>query len=96
MLTEEEYACCIRGFLHLSQKIIDQERKESSVKEDLLGYFFDDAIHELAKDETFLLSEVQRAFKRNLIQDNQNRPLDARQLRQLKTEGHLLPFFEWA
>ena len=94
-LDDEDYQKCIKGFLHISQKIIQHEKQENQIKEDLQKYFFNDEIKKLAAEEIFLLSRIKLASEDKGILDSENKPLDAKRIEDLKTEKHLLPFFEW-
>lgn len=94
-LDDEDYQRCIKGFLHISQKIIQHEKEENNIEEDLQDYFFNSNIKKLDMEEKFLLSKIKIAFKNGGILDDNNNPIDLRKIEALESEKHLLPFFEW-
>ncbi len=94
-LDDDDYQNCIKGFLHISQKIISHEQKENHVTEDLLKFFFNDHIKTLAREEQFLLQKIKFSFENRGVLDNANNVLDRNQIERLKSEEHLMPFFTW-
>ena len=94
-LDDEDYQRCIKGFLYISQKIIQHEKEENKIKEDLQKYFFNNKVKQLAAEEKFLLGKIKIALKENGVLDDSNKPLNPERIEALKSEKHLLPFFEW-
>lgn len=92
---EEDYQNCIKGFLHLCQDIMLQEKEENSIKTDLPQYFFNEKIHELRNCRYFLLDKVKKAFESGNMLNDSDQSIDTPTLSELRTENHLLPFLNW-
>ena len=94
-LDDDDYARCIKGFLYLSQGIIEHEKKENKINENLVSYFFNDNIKTLSSEKLFLLEKIKKAFTSNSILDESNSSLNKEKIEALKKESHLLPFLDW-
>lgn len=87
ILDDEDYIRCIKGFLHISQDLINKENKN------LLNYFFNENIKTLANDRKHLLLKISEASKKGGITAS-NKFVDNKKLLELKNETYLKPFFE--
>jgi hypothetical protein len=94
-LDQDDYESCIKGFLAISYRIIEHERVACHISANLKGYFFNAQIDALETDRIFLLNQVKIARNSNAILDNSNNPVTNDKLNELKSEIHLLPFFDW-
>jgi hypothetical protein len=94
-LDDEDYAKCIKGFLHLSQSIIEHEQKQNKIKENLAGFFFNDNVKALSSERQFLLEKIKQAFNSKGILDDSNKSISKDKIESLKKESHLLPFLDW-
>ncbi len=95
MLDDEDYEKCIKGFIFISQEIISAEKEVYKIKQNLQDYFFNDKVMELEHEKDFLIAQVKRAYGKNKILDNANKPIKSKELAELREETHLLPFLEW-
>ena len=91
----EDYKRCIKGFIYISKGIIEFEKIENKISEDLKEYFFNDRIEELAGERLFLLEKIKSAFESGKFLDDASVPVGLKELNGLKNETHLLPFLEW-
>lgn len=94
-LDDEDYQKCIKGFLHISQKVIQYEKETNGIEDDLQRYFFNSKIKQLEGEERFLLKQIYLASKSNGILDDSGNPLDRSRIEDLKIEKHMLPFLNW-
>lgn len=94
-LDENDYENCIKGFLFISQELIQQEQEENNIKIDLKNYFFDKKINELEPFKNYLLRKIETAFNERRILDNSEKSITSDKLKELKTEEKLLPFLNW-
>lgn len=94
-LDEEDYERCVKGFLYLSQEILIQAKEENKLAVDVINYFFNPKIKELAEFRTYLLQKVKLAFEKGDILDTVNKAVDIKKLGVLRDEKHLLPFLNW-
>lgn len=90
---EEDYLKCIKGFLHISQDLIELEQE--NIDKNLLNYFFDDKISELKSFRTYLLNKIKTSYENGNILNNSNKSINSEQLEILKSEEKLLPFFDF-
>jgi hypothetical protein len=91
----DDYVHCIKGFLHISQDLIQKEQEDNNIEENLCDYFFNSKIGELSTSRTYLLEKIRESSKFGQIIDETNTPLDDKKLSELKKETHLLPFLDW-
>ena len=91
----EDYKSCIKGFLHISRELIDTERRNNRIGENLQEYFFNDDIEKLTNDRKFLLDKIRQAFSTRQIMDASDGAVNKKKLLELKKETHLSPFFDW-
>lgn len=94
-LDHDDYLRCIRGFLSVSQKIIESEQADGEMPIDLDDYFFNDLIDELDCDRQFLLGKIKLAYQSENILGDGDAPVTQDKLEALKEESHLLPFLDW-
>jgi hypothetical protein len=94
-LNTDDYQRCIKGFLSVSQKIIELERTEGNIRADLQGFFFNDRVRELDVDRRFLLEHIKQAYRNESIRLDNGEPVTPEKLQELKSEIHLLPFLDW-
>ncbi|MFW6014503.1 MAG: hypothetical protein ACOCZ6_04810 [Nanoarchaeota archaeon] len=94
-LDEDDYHKCIKGFLSLSQKILQLEQEENKIETDLISYFFNEEIKKLKSDEKYLLRKIKNSFQTGCILDNKGNGIDKEKINILKKENHLLPFLDW-
>jgi hypothetical protein len=94
-LDDEDYKKCIKGFLHISQSIIEHEQKDNKVKENLVDFFFNDNVTTLSSERQFLLEKIKQAFNSKGILDDSNKNISKDKIESLKKESHLLPFLAW-
>jgi hypothetical protein len=92
---EGDYIKCIKGFLHISQDLINLEQQENKIEQNLIEYFFDDNIKELEPFRDYLLNKIKVAYEHGGVLNNSNEPIDLKQLGNLKSEKRLLPFLDW-
>ncbi|MFA6073166.1 MAG: hypothetical protein WC758_03570 [Candidatus Woesearchaeota archaeon] len=93
-LDDEDYARCIKGFLHISQDLIQREMKDNKIKEDLIKYFFNEKIKELANERKYLLEKISDAFGSGQITDMKDESVDKNKLLELKKDSQLEPFLK--
>jgi len=94
-IDDTDYEKCIKGFLYLSQYLIEKEQKENNIKDNLIDYFFNEKIQELGTQKNFLLDKISRAFSNRQITNERNQAVDSKKLSELKKETHLKPFLDW-
>ncbi|HIJ01261.1 TPA: hypothetical protein HA363_01300 [Candidatus Woesearchaeota archaeon] len=90
-----DYERCIKGFLHISQHLMQKEQQENKIEENLLEYFFNEKIQRLELEKRFLLTKISQAFSSGQITDASDDAVDKQRLLELKKEAHLKPFLEW-
>ena len=94
-LGEEDYTKCIKGFLHICQDLINQEKEEQNIDVNLINHFFNESINELLPFRTYLLGKIKAAYVGRNMLNNLNQPIDGAGLENLRLERHLLPFLNW-
>jgi hypothetical protein len=94
-IDENDYERCIKGFLYISQRLIQKEQEENKIEEDLLDYFFNEKIKKLKSEQEFLLEKISQAFSNGQITAANDEAVDKMKLLELKEEAHLNPFLEW-
>ncbi len=90
-----DYERCIRGFLFTAKLVIERERAEQGIGEDLVGYFFNARIGELETERRYLLGKIRAAFDSGRLLDGSDNPVIGGGLETLRREVHLLPFLDW-
>ncbi|MBU2561220.1 MAG: hypothetical protein KKD17_02900 [Nanoarchaeota archaeon] len=94
-LSSDDYQRCIKGFLSVSQKIIELERTEGNILANLQEFFFNERVSELDVDRRFLLGHIKQAYRNDAIRLDNGEPVTSEKLQELKSEIHLLPFLDW-
>jgi hypothetical protein len=92
-LDKDDYYTCIKGFIKLSKMLLEKEKQEYK-KKDIVKYFFNDAVEDLEPQRKFLVGKILEAERKNLIFDENNKPIKKPQLEAVKREKHLSPFFD--
>jgi len=92
---ERDYIKCIKGFLHISQDLINLEKQENEIEKDLIKHFFDDNIEELEPFRGYLLRKIKIAYKEGNVLNDSNESINSKQLEALRSEERLLPFLNW-
>ena len=92
---EEDYLKCIKGFLHISQDLIELEQQENKIDHNLIDYFFDKKVNELEPFRIYLLNKIKTAYDNGNMLNNSDEVVDSNQLRSFKSEKRLLPFLDW-
>ena len=91
-LDEEDYQKCIKGFLYVAKQLIVQEQENNSIKENLVEYFFNKKIEKLKPESNYLLQKINESFNNQKILNNQNKPINQEEIKQLQEEPHLKLF----
>lgn len=94
-IDDTDYKRCIKGFLYISQHLIQKEQEEHKIKENLITYFFNEKIDSLKQEQKFLLEKISQAYSNKQITDTKEDAIDKDKLLELKKETHLKPFLEW-
>ena len=94
-LDQSDYENCIKGFLSMSQDLIETEKKANNIGGDLQFYFFNEKISELIPYKSYLLKQVKLAFENQKIINDDGSVVDVKYLETLKDDPALLPFFNW-
>ncbi|MBN2422105.1 hypothetical protein JXB41_02670 [Candidatus Woesearchaeota archaeon] len=91
----DDYKKCIKGFLAISKQIIESEKKEYKLQDDLVSYFFNNNIKKLEGEKNYLLGKIKLAFEKDRFLDDNSHSISEQELTSLKSEKHLLPFLNW-
>ncbi len=84
-LTWDDYARCIKGFLHIANDLLG--------KEGVAGFFFNERVAELEGERRFLLERIRSAERQQLLFGEDDTPLGREELAILRADERLLPFF---
>lgn len=94
-LGPKDYLRCIKGFIYTAKTVIEYEKSEQGIDEDLVGHFFNERIKELEAERKYLLQKIKEAYAEGGFLDDSGNRISAEQLEILREETHLLPFLEW-
>ena len=87
----EDYIRCIKGFIYISKKLIEQI--EHKLNKNIVNYFFIQKIEEYKYERIFLLNKIRQAFEKGNFLDDNNKIIS--NLDNFKSQEHLLLFFDW-
>lgn len=79
-IDHNDYVRCINGFLYTTQDILKIENKELNISDDLIDFFFNEHINELALDKLFLLQRIKYAYENNNILDDDGHHLTKQEI----------------
>jgi len=91
-LDDEDYQKCIKGFLYIAKELINQE--QNSIKENLVKYFFNEKIEQLIPKSKYLLKKISESFNNKKILNNEDKPINQNQIKELQADPHLKLFLE--
>lgn len=91
----QDYERCIKGFIYTAKMLIEYEKSEQGIGEDLVSYFFNDKVLELEAERKHLLRRIKLAYQEGGFLDDDNKSISDKDLETLREEVHLLPFLDW-